>query len=86
MKAVSSFGIFAILLIALIGILALTNFSPSLASAPAAGTAPLVQQVTPTPPGGDPSEIGSTDGILLMGVVISVIVTLPLLLRKRNKK
>ncbi|MDL1941985.1 hypothetical protein FBQ99_06510 [Chloroflexi bacterium CFX2] len=84
MKAISSFGIITVLLVILIGILALTNFSPSLASAPVAGAAGI-QQTTPTPPGGDASEIGSTDGILVMGVVITVIIILPLLFRKRNK-
>lgn len=41
-------------------------------------------QTTPTPQT-DTSVIGSTDGILIMGIVIVLIVTLPLLFRKRSK-
>ncbi len=86
MKAISSFGIFAALLIALIVILAMSNFSPSLASGQLTGSASMIQQATPTPENGDASEIGSTDGILVMGFVIVLIVTLPLLFHKRNRK
>lgn len=86
MKAISSFGILAALLIALIVILAMSNFSPSLESGQLAGSASLMQQATPTPGNADASEIGSTDGILFMGIVIVLIVTLPLLFHKRDKK
>ena len=86
MKAISSFGIFAALLLALIVILAMSNFNPSMESGQLAGSASLVQQATPTPGSGDASEIGSTDGILFMGIVIVLIVTLPLLFHKRNQK
>lgn len=86
MKAISSFGILAALLIALIVILAMSNFSPSLESRQLAGSASLMQQATPTPGNADASEIGSTDGILFMGIVIVLIVTLPLLFHKRDKK
>jgi hypothetical protein len=41
-------------------------------------------QVTPTPPVEDSSEIGSTEGILIMGIVIVLIVTLPLVFQKRK--
>lgn len=86
MKAISSFGIFAALLFALIVILAMSNFSPSMESGQLTGSASMVQQATPTPGSDDASEIGSTDGILFMGFVIVLIVTLPLLFHKNNKK
>ena len=39
-------------------------------------------QTTPTPEQVDRSEVGSTDGIVVMGFVIAVIVILPILLRR----
>lgn len=41
-------------------------------------------QETPQPPADDGSEIGSTDGILIMGVVIVLIVTIPLFIQKKK--
>lgn len=54
---------------------------------PAAGvSAAFAQAQVTSTPGTDPaSEIGSTDGILLMGVVITLIVTLPLIFRKKKR-
>ncbi|HNH25453.1 MAG TPA: hypothetical protein PLR93_00450 [Anaerolineales bacterium] len=43
----------------------------------------VLQQATPTPPV-DSSEIGSTSGILVMGVVIVLIIAVPLILQKRK--
>jgi hypothetical protein len=43
----------------------------------------MIQQPTPTPITQLESEIGSTDGILVMGIVIVLIVTLPILFRKK---
>ncbi len=40
--------------------------------------------ITPTPLPQDISEIGSTDGILLMGFVIAFISVLPIIFRKKN--
>jgi hypothetical protein len=40
-------------------------------------------QTTPTPEQVDRSEIGSTDGIVVMGFVLVVIVILPILLRRK---
>ncbi|MFT3893078.1 MAG: hypothetical protein QM730_15725 [Anaerolineales bacterium] len=40
-------------------------------------------QTTPTPEQVDRSEVGSTDGIVVMGFVIAVIVILPILLRRK---
>lgn len=86
MKSISGFGILFTLLIALIFVLALTNFTPSLAAGDTMGTASTVLQTTPTPAAGGPSEIGSTDGILILGIVIVLIVTLPLVFRKKDRK
>lgn len=52
--------------------------------APASAQGVYSLQTTPTPPT-DVSVIGSTDGILIMGIVIVLIVTVPLLFRKRPK-
>lgn len=86
MKGISSFGILITLLTALILLLALTNFNTSAVSAEqlAGAAAGIRQTTTPTPIVGEVSEIGSTNGILIMGVVIVLIVTLPLLFHKGN--
>ena len=78
-------GILAVLLVALLLLLVFTNFSPVPASAQLAGAASAALQATSTPSAGDGSEVGSTDGILVMGVVIVLIVTLPLMFRKQRK-
>jgi hypothetical protein len=39
---------------------------------------------TTTPQPQDASEIGSTDGIIAMGVIISLIVIIPILLRRKS--
>lgn len=49
------------------------------------GTAAFfVMQPTSTPQQKDLSEIGSTDGIVVMGFVIALIVVVPLLLRRKS--
>lgn len=84
MKAIPGFGIVIILIIALITALALANFNPPPASAEGlTGAAFAAQAVTPTTVTEDASEVGSTNGILIMGGVIVLIVTLPLIFRKR---
>ncbi|KXK14020.1 MAG: hypothetical protein UZ14_CFX002001360 [Chloroflexi bacterium OLB14] len=52
-----------------------------LSNATTAGT--MIQQPTLIPTAQIDTEIGSTDGILIMGIVIMLIVTLPILLRKK---
>ena len=39
-------------------------------------------QTTSTPPPQDLSEIGSTDGIVIMGILIALIIIVPILLRR----
>jgi hypothetical protein len=46
-------------------------------------SAALFIQDTPTPQQADESEIGSTDGIILMGGVIVVIIIAPIFLRRK---
>lgn len=43
-------------------------------------------QTTSTPQPEDESEIGSTDGIVVMGVIIVLIVALPILVRRKHWK
>lgn len=83
MKPNHIFGV-AFLFIALVLALALANFNPPFAAAQNTG-ASITLQTTPTPIDEGISEIGSTDGIMLMGVVITLIIAVPLLLRLKKK-
>jgi len=47
--------------------------------------ASLILQTTPSPqPEDDQSEIGSTDGIVFMGLVITVIILVPVLMQRKS--
>ena len=81
MKTTHIFGI-VFLFIVLMFVLVIANFSPSIASAKVMMASSL--QITPTPIEEDISVIGSTDGIMLMGVIISLIVTIPVLFRRKK--
>ena len=83
MKTTHIFGI-TFIFIALILALVITHFNQPSASALNADTAPISFQVTATPLADDASVIGSTDGILIMGIVIVLIVIVPLLLYKKK--
>ncbi len=84
MKTSPISAIVAILFFIIVFALAFVYFNQPAASAQ--GAAGLALQTTPTPPAEeDVSVIGSTDGILIMGIVIVLIVTLPLLFRKKGK-
>ncbi len=62
-------------------LLAASNFTfPALAN----HNSNVTVQEPPVPLADDGSEIGSTDGILIMGVVIVLIVTIPLLVQKKK--
>ncbi|MBM4427384.1 MAG: hypothetical protein FJ031_09115 [Chloroflexi bacterium] len=86
MKINRHFGLFALLIFLLVAALALTSFHQPTVLAQQTGAA-LVLQQEPTPTSVLPAadEIGSTDGILLMGIVIVLIVILPLLFYKQEK-
>jgi len=85
MKSVSGFGTVITLIFVMVLVLTLANFSPTPVFASSVRIMDI-KQATPTPPANGQSEIGSTDGILIMGVVISLIVTLPLAFRKRTQQ
>ena len=85
MKTIHIFGI-AFLFTALVFMLVAANFYPSSVAAQnlAAMSAPL--QITPTPAIDETTVSGSTDGIMLMGIVISLIVIIPMLFRVKKEK
>lgn len=84
MKITRIFGISVLLLIILVFALTIANFNPPVVFAQNTDVAFALQQVTPTPTVEDLSEIGSTDGILIMGIVIVVIVVTPVLFRRKK--
>lgn len=73
--------IIALLLIALTLGFTAANFASAEAFTPSVSDGVMTQPPTPTLP--LKSEIGSTDGILIMGIVIVLIITLPVVFRKR---
>ena len=80
---------FSILIAALILALGLASCAQSQRMDPrdlSAAALAMPIQATPLPPEEDQSVIGSTDGIMVMGIVIVAITSLPLILRKRKKK
>jgi len=85
MKTIHILGI-AFLFTALFFMLVAANFYPSSSAAQniAAMSSPL--QTTPTPVIDETTVIGSTDGIMLMGIVISLIVITPMLFRAKKEK
>jgi hypothetical protein len=86
MKTSHIFAI-SLLFIMLVFVFASVSFSQPRVAAQNLGAATLYQQIeTPTPNGEDLSEVGSTDGIVIMGFVLVAIVTLPLLLQSSRKK
>ena len=75
----------ASLFIALVIALAVVTFNLPVVSAQNMGAASISMQTTPTPAAEGVSEIGSTDGIFIMGAVIVLIVIMPVLFyRKKN--
>ncbi|MBC7876057.1 MAG: hypothetical protein H7Y59_02710 [Anaerolineales bacterium] len=83
MKTSHVFAI-TLLCIALVIAFVTATFNRSPASALNTSESSIFLQTTPTPAQEDLSEIGSTDGILIMGIVIVLIVTLPLLFYKKK--
>jgi len=83
MKTIYVFGLaFAFLL--LVFVFTSANFNSSLVQAQNQANSFTSLQTTPTPPVEGESVIGSTDGIMLMGVVITVIVVVPLLFHRKK--
>ena len=48
------------------------------------GAATFFLQTTPTPQSKDLSKIGSTDGIVVMGFLIALIIVIPILLSRKS--
>jgi len=63
---------------------ALTYSSPPAMEGAFGAAAFLVLQPTATPKPKDLSEIGSTDGIVIMGFLIALIIVIPILLRRKS--
>lgn len=63
---------------------ALTYSAPPSMERAFGAAAYLVLQPTATPKPKDLSEIGSTDGIVIMGVLIALIIIVPILLRRKS--
>jgi hypothetical protein len=83
MKAKVSLGIVVFLLATLTLSLALANFHLPVATAqPSFADAAANQVHIATAQAGDDSETVSMDGILAMGIVITLIVTLPMFFRR----
>jgi hypothetical protein len=73
---------FALFIMILILTLIAANFSQLAASAQ--GATISLRQTTSTPLPGDASVIGSTDGILAMGILITLIIVIPIIIYKRK--
>ena len=84
MKTNHIFGILITLCLILVFGLAITNFNQPVVLAQNTDATPALQQGAPAPILQDQSEIGSTDGILVMGIVIVGIIITPLLFHKKN--
>jgi hypothetical protein len=85
MKTSYIFGI-ALVFIVLVFALAATNVDQPKASAKSLSAASFSMQITtPTPLAGDHSEVGSTDGIVIMGIVLVIVVTVPVLFHRKKK-
>jgi len=70
-------------MLALAGLSAALNPSASLAQSPTPTPLPVV--LTPTPGAAQAvSEVGSTDGIVLLGAIIVVIIIVPILWKRRE--
>lgn len=82
MKTTHILGI-GFLFIILVFALMIATFNPSFAAVQNTA-ASISLQTTPTPIESGTSEIGSTDGIMLMGVIISIIVIVPVLFRRKK--
>jgi len=86
MKTSQIFGITLLFILLVFVLAAAANFDHRTVSAQNLSAASLpLQNLTPTPIAGDHSEVGSTDGIVIMGVVLVIVVTVPLLFRRKRK-
>ena len=63
---------------------ALTYSTPPAMEGAFGGAVFFGMQPTPTPLPNDLSEIGSTDGIVIMGILITLIIIVPILLQRKS--
>ncbi len=85
MKSSHILGTAALLIILIAATLVVTAFNQPMQPTPNLATTSIRAQVTATPKVEDQSQVGSTDGIVIMGFVIVVIALTPVLLRKKQK-
>jgi hypothetical protein len=86
MKTPYIFGIALVLIVLVFALVAAANFEHPTVSAKNLSAASLSMKVaTPTPSVGDRSEVGSTDGIVIMGFLLVIVVTVPVLFHIKKK-
>ncbi len=85
MKSSHIFGITVLILMAVAVLLIVTAFNQPLVAAQQLNGVTVPVQVTSMPVEGDDSVIGSTDGIVAVGVLIVLIILTPLVFRKKHK-
>jgi len=86
MKTSHVFGITLLFIVFVLVLAAAASFGHPTASGQNLGAAALHMQVTtPIPPTEGVSEVGSTDGIVIMGFVLVIVVTVPLIFHRKRK-
>jgi len=86
MKVTQIFGIILVFA-ALVAVFLLSGLYQPVLSASNTSPLPQTLQTAPPPiPNGEASVIGSTDGILIMGFVIMLIILVPVIIFSRRKK
>ena len=84
MKKSHFLGIILIFASFVLMLVAATIMQPAISTQSLSASA-FYAQITPTPITGDASVIGSTDGILLMGFVIMLIIIVPVMFYKNKE-
>jgi len=86
MKTSYIFGIALFLIVLIFVLVAAVNFEHPVASAKDLSAAAFsLQTDSPTPRVEGISEVGSTDGIVIMGFVLVIVVMVPLIFRRKRK-
>jgi hypothetical protein len=86
MKTSYIFVITLTFIVLVFALVAVANFDYPTDSPKNLSTASLSMQIsTPDQPADNVSEVGSTDGIVIMGFVLVIIVIMPVLFRKKKR-
>jgi hypothetical protein len=86
MKTSYIFGITLTFIVLVFALVAVANFDYPTVSQKNLSAASLSMQIsTPDQPADNVSEVGSTDGIVIMGFVLVIIVIVPVLFRKKKR-